>query len=84
LPHRINGDRRALGSMTERHAAQGMTKRPAEQRLIKCRLVGSWGTVTRSHPRSWPAASLNWARWRFYCRGSASTSAGPVMSNATV
>ncbi|KRZ01154.1 hypothetical protein T11_3924 [Trichinella zimbabwensis] len=49
--------------MTERHAVQGMTERPAEQRLIKCRLVGSCGSVARSHPRSLPAASLNWAGW---------------------
>ncbi|KRZ80564.1 hypothetical protein T10_3323 [Trichinella papuae] len=41
----------------------GVTERHAEQRLIRCRLVGSWGTVARSHPRSWPAASLNWAGW---------------------
>ncbi|KRZ13327.1 hypothetical protein T11_5422 [Trichinella zimbabwensis] len=40
-----------------------MTKRPAGQRLIRCRLVGSWGTVARSHPRSWPAASLKLAGW---------------------
>ncbi|KRX18883.1 hypothetical protein T07_11997 [Trichinella nelsoni] len=48
--------------MTERHAVQGMTERPAEQRQIKYRLVGSCRSVARSHPRSSPAASLNLPR----------------------
>ncbi|KRX13747.1 hypothetical protein T07_392 [Trichinella nelsoni] len=63
LPQQTISDRRALGSMTKRHAVQGMTERPAEQRLIEYRLVGSCRSVARSHPRSSPAASLNWAGW---------------------
>ncbi|XP_003378129.1 hypothetical protein Tsp_02323 [Trichinella spiralis] len=35
----------------------------AEQWLIRYRRVGSRGSVAKSHPRSSPAASLNWAGW---------------------
>ncbi|KRY30851.1 hypothetical protein T01_6490 [Trichinella spiralis] len=55
LPQQTISDRWALGSMPERHAVQRMTERPAERRLVK--------SVARSHPRSSPAASLNWAGW---------------------
>ncbi|KRZ44895.1 hypothetical protein T4C_1584 [Trichinella pseudospiralis] len=49
--------------MTERHAVQGMTKRPAEQRLIEYQLVWLCRSIARSHPRSSPAASFNWEEW---------------------
>ncbi|KRX52255.1 hypothetical protein T09_2117 [Trichinella sp. T9] len=82
LPQRTVSDQRALGSMTERHAVQGMTKRPAEQSVIEHRLVGSCRSVARSHPRSSPAASFTGRDGSFYCRGCAAASARPAMSNA--
>ncbi|XP_003366135.1 hypothetical protein Tsp_12988 [Trichinella spiralis] len=54
MPQRTINDRRALGSMTKRHAVQW---------LIGYRRVRSCRSVARSQPPFSPAASLNWAGW---------------------